>query len=318
MGGTKMEKTKQVQGITTIITLENPIVPWVESFLLDRKAQNVTAGTLYFYRVKLKLFVNYCDSQVIDKIEQITPDTIRQFLLHLTNTGHNPGGVHTFYRMLKTFLYWWEAETEPENWKNPFRKVKAPKVPFQVIEPVALETVQALIEACKGNEFTAVRDKALFYFLLDTGARASEACSVELADIDPISGDVLIRQGKGRKPRSVFLGQKARRSLRNYLKHRPQGHHALWLTDDGEQLSYWTLDGIVRRRSKAAKVKKPGLHDFRRAFALNCLRSGMNVYSLQRLMGHADLQVLRRYLAQTNDDLREAHRLHSPVDMWKF
>jgi site-specific recombinase XerD len=60
----------------------------------------------------------------------------------------------------------------------------------------------------------------------------------------------------------------------------------------------------MRRRTKQARVKTPQLHAFRRWFALSFLRAGMNVYSLQELMGHADLQVLRRYLKQTNQDIR--------------
>ena len=60
----------------------------------------------------------------------------------------------------------------------------------------------------------------------------------------------------------------------------------------------------------------PSLHSFRRAFAINMLRAGVDIYSLQLLMGHADLQVLRRYLAQTNDDLLKAHRKGSPVDSY--
>ena len=69
-----------------------------------------------------------------------------------------------------------------------------------------------------------------------------------------------------------------------------------------------------RRRATKAQVPTPGLHDFRRAFALECLRNGMEVYSLQKLMGHADLQVLRRYLAQTTEDIAASHRVGSPVD----
>lgn len=56
------------------------------------------------------------------------------------------------------------------------------------------------------------------------------------------------------------------------------------------------------------------LHSFRRAFALCSLRAGMDIYSLQKLMGHADLGVLRRYLAQTERDLAEAHRRSGAVD----
>lgn len=55
-------------------------------------------------------------------------------------------------------------------------------------------------------------------------------------------------------------------------------------------------------------------YDFRRAFALNFPRNGGGIYSLHKLMGHAYLQVLRRYLAQTDEDLKVAHSTFSPVD----
>ncbi len=70
----------------------------------------------------------------------------------------------------------------------------------------------------------------------------------------------------------------------------------------------------MRRRAKRANVPAPTLHSFRRAFALACLRGKMDVYSLQRLMGHADLTMLRRYLAQTVEDVRKAHARSGPVD----
>lgn len=90
----------------------------------------------------------------------------------------------------------------------------------------------------------------------------------------------------------------------------------LWVTIDGTRLTYWGLNQIVRRRALNAHTPKPELHDIRRAFALNCLRSGMDIYSLQKLIWHADLQVLRRDLAQTDADISEAHRKASPVDNW--
>jgi site-specific recombinase XerD len=48
-------------------------------------------------------------------------------------------------------------------------------------------------------------------------------------------------------------------------------------------------------------------HDFRRAYALIMLRNGVDIFALQKLMGHSDLQVLRRYLAQTDEDIHTAH-----------
>jgi site-specific recombinase XerD len=288
---------------------------WLEAFLVDRKAQNMSPGTVRFYREKLKLFSGYCDGQVINRISEITPDILRRWLLHLQERGHNPGGVHAAFRALRTFLLWYEAENEPEGWKNPIHRVKAPRVPSVIVEPVELATVKALLATCAGNGLTALRDKALLLFLLDTGARAAEVCALNTGDVDLMAGAILIRQGKGRKPRTVFMGQKTRRAIRAYLKARRDDSPALWATDDGGRLTYWGLNLILTRRAKLAGVEKPGLHDFRRAFALNFLRNNPGeIYSLQKLMGHADLQVLRRYLAQTDQDIQSAHRRGSPVD----
>lgn len=297
------------------VALDDGIYTWLEAFLVDRKAQNMARGTLYFYREKLKLFSSYCDAQAVTNIGQVTPDILRRWLLHLQERGHNPGGVHAAFRALRTFLLWFEAENQPDGWKNPIHRVKAPRVPTEIVEPVELDTVKALLSTCTGGGYTALRDRALFLFLLDTGARAAEVCALNLADVELMAGSILIRQGKGRKPRTVYMGQKTRRALRAYLKARNDSTPALWVTDDGDRLTYWGLNLILTRRAKLAGVKKPGLHDFRRAFALNFLRNNPGeIYSLQKLMGHADLQVLRRYLAQTDDDIQAAHRRGSPVE----
>jgi len=80
-------------------------------------------------------------------------------------------------------------------------------------------------------------------------------------------------------------------------------------------LEYGGLRAILTRRAERTGINQASYHSFRRAFALNCLKNGMDVYTLQKLMGHADLQVLRRYLIQTEGDLREGHAKYSPVDM---
>jgi integrase/recombinase XerD len=71
---------------------------------------------------------------------------------------------------------------------------------------------------------------------------------------------------------------------------------------------------IMRRRAAKAGVRTPSIHAFRKFFALSCLNSGMDVFSLQKLMGHSDLSVLNRYLKQTDADIRKAFEKVSPVD----
>ena len=127
---------------TILDTQDTYLLTWIDAFLVDRKAQGLSKGTLYFYQKKLELFTKFCDGQVIKYITEITTTSIREFLIWLEQTGHNPGGVHACYRALKTFLYWWEDEIEPEGWKNPIRKVKAPRIPNEPLQPVKIKQLR--------------------------------------------------------------------------------------------------------------------------------------------------------------------------------
>ncbi len=279
------------------------LLEWANQFYQSKKIEGVSGFTLTFYKQQLGHFLKYCESQLITSVEEITPNVIRQFLLWHQETGHNPGGLHATFRTLRVFLMWYESEAEPEGWKNPICKVKAPKVATELLAPVELEDVSALLKTCKSSSFLDFRDKALLMFLLDTGARAREVLQVNTKDINPYNGEVLIQHGKGGKFRIVFLGKASRKSMRIYLKQRVNNNPALWITGDGERLEYGGLRGVLERRARQAGIIAPSLHSFRRAFAINMLRAGVDVFSLQKLMGYADLHVLRRYLAQTTEDI---------------
>jgi integrase/recombinase XerD len=89
----------------------------------------------------------------------------------------------------------------------------------------------------------------------------------------------------------------------------------LWISaTDGKQLTQHGLRQILRRRAKDAGVEEFGPHSFRRAFARNAWLQGMDIISIQRLLGHSNLAVINRYIKSYNDDLRVVHEKHSPVD----
>jgi len=287
---------------------------WMDAFITNRKAQHLSPGTIDFYRKKFKLFDNFRSKYQISSIKQITPQLIRSFLIFLEEKGHNPGGIHAAYRALKAFLNWWEEEFEPENWKNPFLKIKSPKVPQELLEPVTIETINRLLETCNSTSYFDKRDKAIFYLLADTGIRAGELININLTDINIATGEIIIRKGKGSKFRYVFLGRKSRRALRAYLHVRKSVFPALFISRNGERITYSTLRCMLRRRAKKASIATPTLHSFRRFFALEMLRNGVDVFSLQKLMGHSDLQILRTYLKQTQCDIKLASQIGSPIE----
>lgn len=309
-----MEVEKNIQGIVEVLTAqEADLLIAIEAFLSDKKAQNLSPATLRFYREKLISFAEYCQGKVIRNITQITANDLRQYMFYLEENGHNPGGCHAAYRTIRVFLNWWDFEIEPEGWKNPIKKTKPPKVDIEPLEPVKFEIADAMLKACKKGTFFGDRDHAIILMLMDTGLRASEMLSINLDDVDVINGKITVTKTKSRKFRSVFLGKKSRRALRAYLKHRTTAG-PLWVMKNGYRLQYSGLRTIIRNRANDAGVKPPSLHSFRRFFALQALRNGMDVFSLQTLMGHSDLQILRKYLKQNDADIRAAHDRSGPVD----
>jgi site-specific recombinase XerD len=292
------------------------IEPMVKAFLLDCKARSLARGTIYFYETKLFLFVRHCAQNQLWKFTDLSTGDVRQFLADMHDKGHNKGGVWGIYRALKTFLFWWENEVEPPNWKNPIRKIKTPDIPKEILDPVEIDDLDDLLDVCQRGTFTGDRDRAIFMCLFDTGARAQEFLDIDLSDVRITTGEITIHSGKGGKTRQVYLGSKSRKSLRTYLKYRTDSQPALWVTDNQEdRLTYWGLRQILRRRSeKAMLTHELTLHSFRRGFALNMLRNGADIYAIQGLMGHETLTILSRYIKQTDADRAAAHRLGSPVD----
>ena len=303
----------QIEQLTLV--KKSAILQDVQEYILDCRARNLSPKTTTLYSSELLGFATHLTARGVDTTETVTPRHIRAYLVELS-TRRKPAGVHCAYRIIKTFLRWYEVEFEPRGWKNPITKVKAPKTPDVLMEPVDLGDLRAMLATCKRRSFTGDRDRAILLSLLDSGARASEFLALDIGDVNLSTGAVLVRQGKGGKLRSVFLGAKSRRALIRYLRHpgATADGEPLWVTIQGQRLTYWGLRQIVRRRANRAGVPTPALHGFRRSLALLCLRAGVDLVSLQRLLGHASLSVASRYLRQTQEDLRRAHEKGSPVD----
>ena len=160
------------------------------------------------------------------------------------------------------------------------------------------------------------RDKAILLFLADTGVRRTELVMLNMQDIKLFLGSVEVRHGKGGKVRPVYMGARAKRQLKKYLKTRAdlRIEAPLFATFEETRLTPAGLRQIIRRRAADAGIPEPGLHDFCRCFAVQMLRNGCDLVSLCRLMGHSSIMTTQRYLALVEDDLREGQGRASPVD----
>jgi len=257
--------------------------------------------------------VSFLSKQSVDDLEDVTPALVRAFVLAFSET-HNPGGVHGAFRAVRAFCNWYA--TEAETWKNPILKVQAPKVPQELLEPVNLDDLSAMLDTCKTKSLVDLRDKAVLLFLLDSGCRRAEFCSLNMADLDMLTGAVTVQHGKGGRRRVTFIGAQTRKAMLAYLRVRRgmTSDAPLWIDERDQRLSFTALRAMLVRRAERAGVPAPTVHSFRRGFAINSLRAGVDLVSLQRLLGHVNLSVIQRYLSQTTEDLAAAHRQSSPVD----
>lgn len=285
---------------------------WAEAFCTAKRAEGLSRRTVAIYVGVLRMFIEWAALRNVTHVEALTPDDLRKFMLHLAEAGHNAGGQHHFFRILKTFLRWYAQEAEPANWRNPIERLKAPKLPELPLQPVELPTVARLL-ASTGGSSHAVRDRAMLCCLIDCGLRANELLGLDVADFNFADGALLVKHGKGSRVRTVFAGQKTRRALRAWIGARGNTPGALF-TSHGGRLTYAGLRQVVRRLALRAGVPEPALHSFRRSYALEMLRAGCDVVTLSRLLGHSDLSLLRRYTKQSGEDLRAAAERHSPGD----
>lgn len=277
----------------------------IETFLIEKKSQNLSKTTILSYRSKLRLFSESVYYE--NDISSISPDQLRIFL-HRYEMNHKPSTVYSVYRVLKLFFGWYEYELG--EWDNPMRKVRPPRVPSKIIDPASLDTIDAMLPYCN------IRNQSILLFLLDSGIRSAEFLSLTIDDVNLVSGAVYIKKGKGGKARTCFIGHRTRTLLRKYLHQRKDENPSLWVTSTGKSLSYSGLNALLKRIAARAGVKPPTPHDFRRAFTLNLLKDQIDLLTITQLLGHSGItNTLKLYAKLSVDDTMLAHH-RSGVDKW--
>ncbi len=177
------------------------------------------------------------------------------------------------------------------------------------MEPLADEDLQRLLAACD------VRDRAIVLLLLDTGLRVSEAAGIGLADLRP-DGTIKVR-GKGARERVVPVGAATRRAIAGVLEGRAPsaGDAPLFTGAAGGRLTLTGIQQLLRRlRTRAGVARRCNPHTFRHTFAHRYLMNGGDVFTLQRMLGHSSLEMVRRYVALADGDMATRHRAASPAD----
>jgi site-specific recombinase XerD len=299
------------------------------AFRDDRKAASCSINTIRHYEKSWALFTKYAKVQGIEEIRDVESRHINGFLVAMDGGKETPvpnprGGPYAPTTKRKTAvdlrtIFGW-LTTQKEKGKrvleeSPSVDAAMPPEPELVLPPYTDGELTKLLKACEGLEVLRIRDRALLLFLLDSAARREEAQCLRIQDVDLEEGAVTILDGKGGVTRTSRIGQITRKALAKYLAlpfMDMDPTEPLWWGKFGP-LTYEGFGEVIEHIGERAKIKG-GCHKLRRTAAIRMLRSGASLEDVRRLLGHRDFQVIQKYLAYVDDDLRRAHNKHSPVD----
>ena len=284
-------------------------------FITSRKAMNLTKQTIHSYNGTLKPFLTFCKDQGVTKLIDVDNFLVDAYFADMSDKGHSDGGMHAYYRSLRSFMRWaWSVYNFDSTCPTDISKVKSP--PANPIPGIPEPVVRDMLEEAKKTEYP-MRDVAFLMFLVDTGVRKQEAANVKIKDVDLTTGDVFVEYGKGRKNRTVHIGNKTRKAITKYLttveNDRPDDF--LWVSRDGYPMSSDGLVEVIRRIQKNLDIKPMySMHDFRRYCALTMYRASHNLLLVSLYLGHASVDITRRYLDINKDDMHDFGETYSIID----
>lgn len=291
------------------------ITQLAQDFYLHLEAEKAASPlTIVAYRSDILDFVAYLSSRDLPaEPESVTPAVLREYLVHLTRRGLKPATRARRINALRSF--WCFLETAELVATNPCRGLTVPRREKAIPEYLIPEECQALLAATRHQHYSllAVRDYAVLATLIYCGLRRQELLNLRLGDISVPDATLRVVRGKGGRSRIVPLVPQVLEALEAWLQVRPQdAHDQLFTARDGRALRAHGLQDLFRRAARKAGLDRPGvsLHTLRHSFATMLLHSQVDLFSLQKLLGHASIESTAVYLHVDLTRLRAAVASH--------
>ena len=273
--------------------------------------------TIAAYRRDLSRLLDSLRRAGVADANAVTPGHLTAFARELRE-GPEPLAASSVARMLSSVRGFTRFLVDEQRIPlDPAADLVAPKLPDRLPKALTIGQVESLLAATAGDEPAALRDRALLELLYATGARVSEAVSLNVDDLVGEAGttDLVRLFGKGSKQRIVPVGSYARAALDAYLvRSRPllsvrgRATPALFLGMRGDRLSRQNAWLVIRAAAERAQLDvEVSPHSLRHSFATHLLQGGADVRVVQELLGHASVAMTQIYTRVTADALRDMH-----------
>lgn len=286
-------------------------------------AKNLTDNTLRVYEDFFQSIQKYLASiKKLSTFEDVTASDIRGYFIEARKTMQGITQVG-YYRRLTTFYNFLVSDGILAD--NIMKRVEKPKAGKRLIQSFSSREVHTMLNAYDVNTFIGRRNYTLLCLILATGLRRSEFLSLNIEDVH-LQDDYIRIIGKGDKERIIPISKSLSITLRKYIKARAEylrnrpDTNAFIISKYGKRLSKDGSNSIFRKLRIDYKLtgKRFSAHTWRHTFAKAFLLNGGDVFTLQELLGHEDVETTKIYVTLTDTEKAQQNARYNPLDNRKW
>lgn len=288
------------------------------SYLLYQK--NYSKKTIDSYTRDINKFLEFMNNENYT-LNSVDSTLIRNFLAHETLSGISKRSNARRVIALRQFYEYLVKNNYVEF--NPFIVISTPKVDKKLPEFMYLEEINNLFELnFQRKDFLMHRDQAIIELLFSSGLRVSELVNLTLQDLN-LKERMMRIVGKGNKERIVPFSLKTQKTLSIYLENTRKeliansgnniGTNYVFLNNRGEKLTTRGVEYILQEiENKTGVTLSLHPHKFRHSFATHLLNQGLDLRTIQELMGHASLSSTQVYTHVSNQKMHDEYEKAFP------
>lgn len=285
----------------------------MNKFIQNRTAIGLSSNTIDSYCYCLRDFYSYLCK---NKVESVDSSIIEAYFIYLRGK-YSQYTIKDKFAILHAYYNYLVAEGYIA--ESPL-KMRKPKIPKELSRCFSDEEMYKIMQYFSDiDSFVKLRDYTCICVLLSTGLRRNEMLNL---DMKSIYGNNFIVQGKGNKQRFVPISKALEKVLKKYIPERNKIAYTekLIITREGKNLTAGGLRTIFKKISTAVGIggKRFSSHTFRHYFATKSIQQGMDIASLQRILGHSNISTTGIYLNLADNMIEEINNRTNPLNFYKI